>query len=161
LVDADSTRALRESRDRTRLAQLLLSRGHAASALMELDELSRASSSFPSGMRAVVSSDPMQRWVRARALEPKDGLLFEGKPLFEDPRSVAAPFAPWWASRGRWMRSQGDADAARESFAEGLAADPFEPEAACEASEGEPAASGVDRTLCLAARAWRPSPFDD
>jgi hypothetical protein len=103
----------------------------------------------------------MVRWLRARALEPKDGLLFDGKPLFLDPLAVGFPFAPWWGSRGRWARSQGDEASSDASFGEGLALDPFEPEAACEAVENESPAVNVDRTLCLAARAWRPNPFAD
>ncbi len=134
-----------EVRDRSRLADLLMAREHPAGALMELDRMGAGA--------ALVASDASLRWVRARALEAA-GRRAEGGPLVAEPRDVVASYAPWWGLRGRWSRLDGDETRAVPSFAEGLAADPFEPEAACESLDGTTKPADPDKApLCDAARA--------
>src|SRR4029077_17255638 len=82
-----------ELRDRSRLAELLLARGHASAALAELDHIAAGD---PHGM-----ADPGMSWLRARALESADRRE-EGEPLVADPKQVVSSYGPWWAIRGRW-----------------------------------------------------------
>jgi hypothetical protein len=92
------------------------------------------------------------RWLRARALEAA-GRRPEGASLVADPKQVLSSFGPWWAIRGRWARLDGDEPTATASFIEAVAADPFDPEAACETLD--PNASPSDpskKALCDAAR---------
>jgi hypothetical protein len=163
-LDGGRTNAerMRDLRDRTRLAELLLSRnrGYAAAALTELDriELSGAPVSESAWNRAV--SDPSVRWLRARALE-EAGRREEGESLVADPHQVLSSYAPWWALRGRWAHLRSDEPTAAASFAEALAADPFDPEAACQTIDPQaPAPSPGDQPLCDAARAFAEPPFD-
>jgi hypothetical protein len=154
---------LKDLRDRGRLAQLLLSRGHGAEALEELDRTEVAGAKAASQAFAHSTGDPSARWLRGRALEMA-GRRPEGEPLVADPADVLSSYGPWWAMRGRWARSRGDEAAALRSFVEAIAADPFDPEGACEAVElsaspaGASGASGVP--LCAAARAYASPPFD-
>jgi hypothetical protein len=154
---------LRDLRDRTRLAELLLSRNpseYAAAAVMELNriEMASAPTSPEAWDRAV--GDPSVRWVRARALE-EAGRRSEGEPLVAEPRDILTSYGPWWALRGRWARLRGDEGEAAESFLEALAADPFDAEVACEtiASKEEPS-DPAKRGLCKAARAREEPPFE-
>jgi hypothetical protein len=126
--------ALRDLRDRSRLAQLLMARDHAPEALKELDriELARAPVANDAWERAM--GDPSVRWLRGRALEAV-GRREEAAPLMADPSQVLSSYGPWWATRGRWARDRGDEGAATLSFGEAVAADPFDPEGACEALE--------------------------
>ena len=172
------TEALRDLRDRSRLAQLLMARRHAPEALKELDriELARAPVANDAWSRAM--DDPSVRWLRGRALEDV-GRREEAEPLMGDPSQVLSSYGPWWAARGRWARVRGDESAAVSSFAEAVAADPFDPEGACEtldppAASDPPASSwaaassatvgsaaGQDKaSLCAAARAAGQPPFD-
>jgi hypothetical protein len=151
---------LKDLRDRGRLAQLLLSRGHAEEALHELDRTEVAGAPAAPQAWARSMGDPSARWLRGRALEMA-GRRAEGEPLVADPADVLSSYGPWWAMRGRWARSRGDEAAALRSFVEAVAADPIDPESACEAVEpsaSPPEASGVP--LCAAARAYAAPPFD-
>ena len=84
--------ALRDLRDRSRLAQLLMARGHAPEALQELDriELARAPVSNEGWDRAM--GDPSIRWLRGRALE-EVGRRQEAEPLMADP--IAGSLLVW------------------------------------------------------------------
>ena len=148
--DADK---LRDLRDRTRLAQLLLARGHAPEAVEELDRIALASSPVSEEAWERATGDPSMRWLRGRALEAA-GRRAEGDSLVDDPRQVASSYGPWWAIRGRWARLRGDEPTATASFFEAVAADPFDVEGSCETLD--PAAAPLDPTrkpLCDAARA--------
>jgi hypothetical protein len=172
------TEALRDLRDRARLAQLLMARGHAPQALKELDriELARAPVANDAWTRAM--GDPSVRWLRGRALE-EVGRREEAEPLFSDPSQVLSSYGPWWATRGRWAAARGDEGLALSSFREAVAADPFDPEGPCESLDASPppdptapgaaAASAsappdkaaLDKAaLCAAARAAAAPPFD-
>ena len=148
---------LRDLRDRRRLAELLLMRGHAQEAVKELDRIAMAAS--PSAPEAWdrATGDPSVRWLRARALEAV-GRRGDGPALVSDPKQVLASYGPWWAIRGRWARLGGDEPTATASFiVEAVAADPFGSESACEAID--PAVTPSDparKALCEAARAAGP-----
>lgn len=161
--DAMSPEVFRDMRDRSRLAQLLLSRGHPQGALDELDRIGPAGAA-----RGAV--DPAFRWLRGRALEMA-GRGEEADPLVADPAQVTSSYGPWWALRGRRARTRSDETAAGLAFFWGLSADPLEPEVACEAVQdvGEagltdagpwPSAS-AQGPLCAAARARAEPVFED
>jgi hypothetical protein len=144
-------RALRELRERSRLATLLLARGHGASALVELDRIEPG---------AGIADDPTLRWMRGRALEMA-GRDAEADPLVDDLSRVASSYGPWWALRGRRELAKGDPGAAGASFWEALAADPLEAEVACGSSD--PSATPLDPAVapvCVAARARNEPAFD-
>jgi hypothetical protein len=147
-------------RDRSRLAELLLARGHAREALIELGPVPEGSS----GTAAPAShgvADPRLCWLRARALEGA-GRREEGGPLVADSKQVLWSYAPWWALRGRWARLRGDEGSAVASFTEAVAADPFDEEGACESMGNEGAVPVPAKTpLCDAARFAKESPFDE
>jgi len=144
----------KDLRDRSRLAELLLARGHAIEALNELDRIPHAESD-------PATADPSFRWLRARALEGA-GRREEGEPLVADPSQVASPYGPWWAVRGRWARLRGDEAAATPSFAEAVAADPLNVEAACETIEPSALPDVAEKArLCEAARAAAEPPYDE
>ncbi len=170
--------SLRDLRDRTRLAQLLMARSHAPEALKELDriELTHAPVANEGWDRAM--GDPSIRWLKGRALE-ETGRRADGEPLMADPSQVLSSYGPWWATRGRWARDRGDEATAASSFGEAVAADPFGPEGACESLDVpvDPPANGPSRPdrgtaapgsppaassapLCAAARQTGEPPFD-
>jgi hypothetical protein len=183
------TDLLRDLRDRSRLAQLLMARGHAPEAVKELDRMALAHAPVSNDGWDRAMGDPSIRWLRGRALE-QAGRLEEAEPLMGDPSQVLSSYGPWWATRGRWARARGNEDAAVSSFREAVAADPFGPEGACETADpadvpaaldagpsgafaGAPAASGSLASppqatskddgklpLCAAARAAGEPPFD-
>ena len=143
---------LRDLRDRSRLAELLLARSHPAEAVMELDRIELAGSPVAAEGWDRAMGDPSVRWLRARALEAS-GRRADGEPLVEDPKGVLSSYGPWWATRGRWARMRGDEPTATASFIEAVSADPMDSEAACETID--PAATPSDaaaRALCDAAR---------
>jgi hypothetical protein len=149
---------LREVRDRSRLAQLLLARGHAEGALAELGPIASLSAAGDSQDR--LAADPNLRWLRGRGLEDA-GRRSEAEPLVADPRQLVASFGPWWATRGRWARLRQDEAAATESFLEAVGTDPLDPEAACETIDpGRNPADPSKRPLCDAARLRREPAFD-
>jgi hypothetical protein len=132
---------LGDSRERSRLAELLLGRNHPTEALTELDKI-------PTDMLA----DPSLRYVRARILEA-DGNAKQADALVEDPKQWLASYGPCWAVRGRLARARGDLAMAEASFEEAIAHDPLGIESACRTlpeSKDEPAAQGAP--LCAAAR---------
>jgi len=150
----------RDLRDRSRLAQLLLSRGHAGPALTELDHLEATRVPMPREVSEMATDDPSMRWLRGRALE-EAGRASEGDALFSDPKQVLSSYGLWWATRGRRARSRGDDAVAADSFDEAFSADPLETEVACEAID--PASSPRDPSrmpVCDAARARGQPPFD-
>jgi hypothetical protein len=151
---------VRDLRDRSRLAELLLDRGHADEATAELDRIELARPVRPGDVWGRTFGDPSVRWLRGRALE-LIGRRQEAEPLMADPSDVTASFGPWWAIRGRWQRAREDEAGAVGSFGEAVAADPFDVEAACEAIAPDalpPSSAG--RPLCEAARARGEPPFD-
>ncbi len=135
---------LGDSRERSRLAELLLGRGSAAAALRELEKV-------PADMFV----DPSLRYLRARALEA-DGNVKQADALVEDPKAWITSYGPCWALRGRLARARGEGAIADLSFAEAVAHDPLSVEAACQElpSEGPPVgpASPQGAPLCDAAR---------
>jgi hypothetical protein len=156
---------LRDLRDRTRLAELLLSRDrrYADAALLELGRMDAADGPERDAhnLEAEAASDPSVRWLRARALE-EVGRRAEADPLVADPRQVLSSYGPWWAIRGRFARVRGDEATAGSSFFEAVAADPFDPEATCETVDenSAPPDSSEARALCDAARARNEPPFE-
>jgi len=170
--------ALRDLRDRSRLAQLLMGRGHAPEALKELDRIALTHAPVANDTWSRTMGDPSVRWLRGRALE-EVGRREEAEPLMGDPSQVLSSYGPWWATRGRWARARGDEAAAAMSFGEAVAADPFDPEGACETldppaatdpatSSSAAASSGTaapgsgqgKESLCATARAVGEPPFD-
>jgi len=146
--------ALRDLRDRSRLATLLLARGKPGPAKKELDRI-------PAATARAVASDPTLRWLRGRALEMEQREA-DADSLVDDPARVASSFGPWWALRGRRARARGEDDSSRQAFSEALAADPMEAEAAC--GSPDPAAAPDDpaiEPLCRAARDRGEPAFDD
>ena len=140
-------------RDRSRLAELLLARGHASEALKELDHIG------DTGTR--LAADPSVRWLRARALE-EAGRRADGEGLVSDPLRVVSSYGPWWALRGRWERMAGDEAAAGQSFGEAVANNPFDAEAACESIDPGAEPRDPDKVpLCDAARAATGPLFDE
>jgi hypothetical protein len=134
---------LGDSRERSRLAELLLGRGHPSEALVELEKI-------PADMLA----DPSLRRLRARVLEA-DANTKGAEALVEDPKQWITSYGPCWAIRGRLARARGDRATAGDSFAEAVAHDPFGIEAACESlpqTETGPAPPAQGTPLCEAAR---------
>jgi hypothetical protein len=129
---------LGDSRERSRLAELLLGRGFGAQALTELDRI-------PADMFV----DPSLRYTKARALEASSDPK-AAEALIEDPKACIASFGPCWAMRARLAKIRGDAAMADPSTIEVIAHDPFGIEAACGAVEAnDPPAQGGP--LCAAA----------
>jgi len=152
---------LRDLRDRTRLAQLLLARSHAPEAIEELDRIALASSPVSAEAWERATGDPSVRWLRGRALEAA-GRQTEGVALFDDPKQVVSSYGPWWAIRGRWARLRGDEPTATASFFEAVAADPMNAEAACESTDpGSSPPEPARKALCDAARAAGEPTFDE
>jgi hypothetical protein len=153
-------------RDRTRLAQLLLTRGHSSEAVQELDHVALAPIPAAPDVSDSAMTDPSLCWLRARALESA-GRRDEAAPLVADPKEVLSSYGPWWAVRGRWARLRQEENIAIASFAEAVATDPFDPEASCESIDASALPSaGTDpgdanpnearkpeKALCDAARA--------
>jgi hypothetical protein len=154
---------MRDLRDRTRLAELLLSRDlhYADAALLELDRIEMGSAILRPGPQTtnLPVGDPSALWVRARALE-EAGRRAEGDPLVADPHLVLTSYGPWWAIRGRWARLAGDEGSAAASFIEAVAADPFDPEGACETVDPHAPPPDPQKQLCDAARARGEPPFE-
>jgi hypothetical protein len=138
----------RETRDRARLAELLLTKGHPASALTQT-----------SGIVADAWTDPSLRHLRARVMEA-NGDLAGAAASIGTPADVAAAYGPWWAARGRFARAQlieGDADA---FFQEAVGQEPFDVECACESLDPQYfPAFAASRDLCEAARARKEPAF--
>jgi hypothetical protein len=138
---------LGDSRERSRLAELLMGRSHATEALIELEKI-------PADMLA----DPSLRYLRARVLEASahGDNVKQADSLVEDPKQWMASYGPCWAIRGRLARARNDDGVADASFAEALAHDPFGVESACQSlPEGAPVPAdrlGQGAPLCEAAK---------
>jgi hypothetical protein len=128
---------LGDSRERSRLAELLLGRGFGAQATTELDKI-------PEPMFV----DPSLRYTKARALEAS-GDSKGGEALIEDPKAWIASFGPCWAMRARLAKTRADAAISEPSAAEAIAHDPFGIETACGTLEPKDPAQGGP--LCAAA----------
>jgi hypothetical protein len=131
-----------DSRERSRLAELLLGRGHPTEALVELDKIGDS-----------LLSDPSLRYLRGRVLEAKgdpDGAAA----LVDDPKAWIANFGPCWALRARLLRGRGDTAGAGRAEAEALAHDPLNVETSCPSGAGNTPIPGPvgDGPLCDAAR---------
>lgn len=132
---------LGDSRERSRLAELLAGRKHAAEALVELDKIP-----------AEMLGDPSLRYLRARVLEATENTK-QAEALVDDPKAWMAGYGPCWAMRGRLARARGDAPLADTSFSEAMAHDPFGIEAACQTlPDGPDAPAAQGAPLCAAAR---------
>jgi hypothetical protein len=131
-----------DSRERSRLAELLLGRGHPNEALVELDKVPDA-----------LLAEPSLRYIRGRILEAK-GDTKAAEALVEDPKAWIATFGPCWALSARLAGGRGDLAAAESLGAEALAHDPFSPETACRSLSPTPE-PGTEKSgpLCDAARA--------
>lgn len=152
----EDVRKMRDLGERARLAELLLSRDHAAEAVKELDRIQLAASPV-----AVDVLDPSVYYLRARALE-QAGRREDAAPLVADPKQSLSSYGPWWAIRGRWQRMRGEEAAAQASFAEAVASDPLDVEAACESIDEDAVPPDAHkRPLCEAARARKEPPFDE
>jgi hypothetical protein len=132
-------KGVRELRERVRLSELLLGRGHGPAAAIEL-----------SAIAAEFASDPRVRYLRARERE------FAGNPdaalsALGDPSEMLMPYGPCLAVRGRLS----DAASASIAFAEGRAVDPLETEVACEKRDSEAMTETNPTPLCAAARTRR------
>lgn len=125
---------LGDSRERSRLAELLFGRGHPSEALVELDKIPES-----------LLSDPSLRYARGRVLEAKSDVR-AAESLLEDPKAWIASFGPCWALQARLARARGDVATAETAGTEAIAHDPFSIAAACP--------DGPDRggPLCDAAR---------
>jgi hypothetical protein len=134
---------VRDLRDRTRLAELLVGRDHAPEALLELDRIKT-----PGAL-----DDSSVRYLRARTLEAL-GRGKDAEPLVANAKDVLSPYAPWWAIRGRFARLRGDDAVADPSFYEAVAIDPLDVESACEGIDRESRPKDPRQgPLCDAARA--------
>jgi hypothetical protein len=129
-----------DSRERSRLAELLLGRDHPSEALQELEKI-------PADMLA----DPSLRYLRARVLEA-DGNIKGAEGLVEDPKLWMTSFGPCWAIRGRLAATRGESGVAAASFSEAIAHDPFGIEAGCRTLGAPPGAGAEGEPLCEAAR---------
>jgi hypothetical protein len=135
-------KAVLELRERVRLAELLMGRDHPPAAMREIDRAPRL------GLE-----DPSSRYVRARTLEAlkRDA---DARAEVASPKTVLASYGPWWAIRGRLFRAAGETADANEAFWEGLGADPFDSEVACQTLDPKEApADPALAALCAAARA--------
>lgn len=126
-----------DSRERARLAELLLGRGHPAEAVLQLDKIGPE-----------LLADPSLRYLRGRALEGKPE---EATPLVDDPKAWVTSYGPCWALRGRLARKRGDAATADASFAEARAHDPLSLESACESLDKAQPGVSLPNPLCEAA----------
>jgi hypothetical protein len=123
-----------DSRERSRLAELLYGRGHAAEALVEMDKI-------PDNLL----SDPSLRYLKARILETK-GDLPAAEAVIHDPKQWITSFGPCWAVRARLLQTSESTQAHEEA----LAHDPLSVEAACGPREQELEDQG--KPLCDAAK---------
>ncbi len=120
--------------EKSRLATLLLARGHAAAAQAEL-----------AAIAGKAEDDPALRTLRARALEA-NGKTEEARALLADPAAVLDAHGPYFALRGRL----GPAERVEPSFAAATAEDPLGVETACRSLAAE---GYVASPLCTAALA--------
>ncbi|HSQ65669.1 MAG TPA: hypothetical protein VLM85_20755 [Polyangiaceae bacterium] len=134
----EETPELRNMRERVRLAELLLGRGHPDEALTQLDAVA-----------GPLLEDPSVRYLKSRLLEavsrPADAQRVLG-----DAGEVMPSYGPWWAIRGRLVRAAGDGATATADFVEAVGQDPLDTEPACETLDPKAPSPSI---LCDAARA--------
>ena len=106
-------------RERMRLAELLDARGHSAEALKELDKA-----------KDPPLEDPSFSALRASVLHHV-GRDKDAEPFVSDPKKAFGSYGPWWAIRGQLAIARADQSTADASFAEAVATDPFDIDAAC------------------------------
>lgn len=129
-----------DTRERSRLAELLLGRNHPDEALMEIDKV-------PDNLLP----DPSLRYIRGRILEAK-GDSTAAEALVEDPKAWITSFGPCWALRARLEKNRGDAPLSVSSSAEALAHDPLSVESACGTPDGQDTSPPGGGPLCDAAK---------
>ncbi len=122
-----------ETRERARLAELLMGREHAAEAAIETRKIPEP-----------LMGDPSLRYLVGRILEAK-GESRAAASLVEDPQAWVSSFGPCWALRGRLAKVRGDTPMAEASILAALGQDPFAVESSCSLQD----AYG---SLCEAAR---------
>jgi hypothetical protein len=108
-----------ETRERARLAELLMGRDHAAEASLETAKIPES-----------LMGDPSLRYLVGRVLESK-GEPSAAAALVEEPSAWVSSFGPCWALRGKLARNRGDRVVAEASILEALGHDPFSVESAC------------------------------
>jgi hypothetical protein len=106
-------------RERMRLAELLDARSHSAEAVKELDKITQPP-----------LDDPSFSGLRASVLHHV-GRDKDAEPLVSDPKKAYGSYGPWWAIRGQLAVARGDQPTGDSSFAEAVATDPFDIDAAC------------------------------
>ncbi|HEX7667345.1 MAG TPA: hypothetical protein VF407_22595 [Polyangiaceae bacterium] len=139
----------KDVRSQMRLAELLDARKHSTEALAELAKVEHPPEDDP-------SFDALKASVMQHA-----GKGADAAPLVADPKKIAGDYGPWWAIRGILARERGDQTMADSSFAEAVATDPFDLEAACgtrDLAAPQPADPTM-KLLCDAARS-RNEPLD-
>ncbi|MFO0740873.1 MAG: hypothetical protein U0270_33560 [Labilithrix sp.] len=129
-----------DTRERSRLAELLLGRNHPTEAFMEIDKI-------PDNLLP----DPSLRYIRGRILEAK-GDPAAAEALVADPKTWIASFGPCWALRARLEKARGDAALGASSSSEALAHDPLSIEAACGTADGQTSSPAGGMPLCDAAK---------
>lgn len=107
-------------RERMRLAELLDARGHAGEALKEIEKA-----------KDPPAEDPSFSALHASILHHVGGRDKDAEPLVSDPKKPYGSYGPWWAIRGQLAVARGDQSTADSSFAEAVATDPFDIDAAC------------------------------
>jgi hypothetical protein len=110
----------RDARERLRLAELLMGRGHWRSAEVQLGKVKGDD----------FAQDPTLRYLRVRAREAlgeRQDLL----PVLGEPSTIVGGYGPWWGLRGRLLEGGGDFNGSGQAFFEALAVDPLDLEAAC------------------------------
>lgn len=140
LGGAGANKSFKDLRERARLGELLIGRGHFDTAQRELDYVA-----------ADGKDDPRYRYLRARILEAKgdrDATLH----VLGEPRDLLMSYGPFWAIRGRALS---DKEQAEVAYAEGAAVDPYELELACRVLDSEALALAAPSPLCAAARTRR------
>jgi len=138
----------KDTRSQMRLAELLDARKHSPEALIELAKVEHPP-----------EDDPSFAALKAGVLD-RAGKAKEGEPFVADPKKVAGDYGPWWAIRGVLARERGDQPFADASFAEAVATDPFDLEAACgtrDLGAPQPADPSM-KLLCDAARSRNEPP---
>ncbi|HET9960007.1 MAG TPA: hypothetical protein VFQ61_36190 [Polyangiaceae bacterium] len=143
------------------LSDLLLQRGHAVAALMEVEPTVTVPTRPGASARATAAApqrDPQLRHRAARAaLLAGDG--DRAAALLGTESEIASVHGPWFGVRGRLLRQHGDGVGAERAWSLGIAADPFAQETACEGqysrTESPPETLPTDPTrheLCLSTR---------
>ncbi len=117
-----------DGREKARLAELLIARGHGQAALTELEKVQ-----FP-------KDEPWIRSLHGEALHLV-GKDVEAAERVGEPDGLRGPYAPWWSIRARVLPTGPLRDGA---FVEALSNDPYDGPAACE--------GGGDPALCAAAK---------